>query len=201
MSEMQIKDGGGKGNSVKVDTSLRMHTAAITRPERDAAVVHGHAYLFVSGFQTLTNTTETAVLYVKNSNGSDLVIANIYCSFGTSTGGSGNMKFKVYTEVEDTSTIVTNASAARATNLQIGNTTDFTNGGTAYNGTTGEGVTGGNSIHTILPMAETVLSFDVPMHLPTSSNMAFTVTPPAGNTSMGIMLAVTGYYLDTALPE
>ena len=201
MTEMLIKDGAGKCNTMRVDSELRAHVASITRTERDAAINKGWAYLFVSGLVTLTNDTESGVLYIKNNDSKDLVISDIYCSFGTSTVGSGNGRLKVYTEIGDTSTLVSDAAAARATNLKISDTTAFTSSGIAYDGGTGSTIVGGNSIHTILIMEESIIDFSVPFHIPTSSNMAFTITAPTGNTSMDVMLAVTGYYLDTELPE
>ena len=195
---MIVNDGAGTGSKARVDVAHRLHSGSIVRPERDAAIVKGSAFLAVSSVPTLTNAVNTPVLYIKNGSDDDLMIYNLFLSLGTSTAGVGNAQFKVYKNIEDTSTIVSTATLALVSNMNVGSALSFV--GDSYKGVTGQTIVGGVSMHTALPMPETILDIDIAFMIPKGANMAFSVVPPTSNTSMDIMLAVTCYYVDGEMP-
>ena len=83
-----IESGGNVPNRAIVDAGGRLRTRAITELEEHHANEEGNAYNINTGNITLTNDTDTPVLYIKNNEASDLVVAALAFGVKPSTGGS-----------------------------------------------------------------------------------------------------------------
>ena len=61
-----IEDGSGKGFSVQVDEDLKLRTRSVTESEFDKSTADGNAFNINTFFVTVTGSTETPLLYIKN---------------------------------------------------------------------------------------------------------------------------------------
>lgn len=197
----QIEDGSGSGKRSKVDANNRLHTATVARKERDAAINKEDAFLFGSTVIGLTNAVSTPLTYIKNTSDKDLIIESVFLSIGDSTGGTGSGYFTVWKNIDETSGIVTTATACPVTNMDIGSAEPFV--GDAYIGATGETFTGGTGLHTTIlqPSITNVIPIPVPFKIAKGQNLMFSAQAPTGNTSFELMLAITVYYLDNELAD
>ena len=216
-----IEDGNGSGYKVKVDKSNRLHASVTGRGERDAAINDERAFLFGSTVINYTNaptlsggkpdltdvTNYEPVVVIKNTSDKDLVISNIFCSNGKSTSGTGNAFFTVWKSADSTVTspstdIFVQKTACPVTNMDIGSSQQFE--GEAY---IGDGstttFTSGTALHTTIiePTITNIIDIDIPFKITRGQNVFFTLVPPASNTSLEIMLAITVYYVDSELPQ
>ena len=213
---MIIEDGTGSGCFAKVDNKKRQHVGSISRSERNSAITDDRAFLFGStvidytvapngsGLADLANYEPVVV--IKNTSDTDLIVSNIFLSNGASTGGTGSAYFTVWKNIDDDSVTGTDIfqqnSVCPVTNMKIGSSQGFE--GEAYigNGSTTT-FSGGVALHTtiIRPDATNIVDVDIPFEVPKGQNLFFTLVPPASNTSMEIMLAITVYYNDSELPK
>jgi len=192
----QIKDGTGKGNLAKIDLNNRLHTRAVTNDEGQQATKDGKSYNINTGFITLTNTSETPVLYFKNNEESKVHITTIIIGCGSSTGGSGtNPKFR-FSKNPSTGTTISNANDVDVTsNRNFSSSVDLQ--ALAYKGATGETLTG-NGDH-ILGFAtangRAVISIDE--ILERGNSLGVYITPQTGNSSVEVYVALVLHIEDT----
>lgn len=211
-----IQDGAGGGNSAEVDSKNRVHVGSISRSERDSAIDDQRAFLFGStvieyttapngsGLADLTNYEPVVV--IKNTSSEDLLVSNIFLSNGASTNGTGSAYFTVWKNADEVASPSTDMfvqqTACPVTNMDVGSSTTFE--GVAY---IGDGstttFTGGTALHTTIidPTLTNIVDIDIPFKIPKGQNLFFTLVPPASNTSMEIMLAITVTYIDGSLPK
>ena len=204
---VNLKDGAGGGASVRVDSKNRVHSASVARKERDAAIAEGGAFLFGSTVIGYTHAFDgnfgnganyKPIVVIKNTSNRDLVVSNIFASFGLSDV-TGSAYFTVWKNMDDNSQIFTDGNKCPVTNMDIGSPERFE--GEAYIGGSASGFTGGTANHTTIvrPDVNNIIDVDIPFSIPKGQNLFFTLVPPTGNTSMEVMLAITAYYLDPEL--
>jgi len=177
-----LKDGTGKAFQAKVGDKNRLHTHSLAADISAVASISGDAFNVSSNLVTLTNTSESVLLYFKNLEEDDISITTEFVNIGTSTGAGstkGIMKFYI----DGTSgTIIDNALPAQVINRRIGN--GNTLDGNIYRGVQGDTLTGGDTI-TIPTSGGAIASEYI---LPKGKSFALSYTPAAGNTSISLQI-------------
>lgn len=191
----QITDGTGTGKKAQVDGNNRITTKATTIRESEDATHLGNSFNINTGVITLTNATETPVLYVKNNEDASIHIIGTAYGFWTSTAGSPTDLQITIIRNPTAGTIVSNANAvAISSNRNYGSAKTLD--ADAYVGATGNTMTDGvehiifyaNSASRIAPPIDEII--------PKGSSIGIKITPPAGNTSMQMYAAIVMYIED-----
>jgi len=193
----QIKDATGTGNGLKIDKNNRAHTDSVIRSQDEQEALNSNAYNINTGGITLTTANESGIFYIKSNENLPIVIKEILVILGSTTGGSG----------EGTVNIKKNPTAGTlvsgAVDVDINENRDFNSEKTLsadiFKGAEGNTVTDGNNFaSTTRSSFGTVITFDAStMVLRRGNSLAVTYTPPSGNTSQSIKIAVTAF-LETA---
>jgi len=188
-----IQDGTGRGYTAKVNSENQLNVASISTPAEENASTHGLSYNINTGIITLTNTTKTPVLYIKNNEDLDLVIGSLIYQTGASTGGSGNILVEVVRN-PTAGTIVSNAVAVEMNiNRNFGSSRALSVN--AYKGATGNTLTDGTkAFESILATATQRIAVATgAIIIPKGASIAIQITPSTGNTSMAVEFAVACY--------
>jgi hypothetical protein len=180
MSE-EIKDGTGSGNKAMVGDKNRLHTHSLSASSASVATATGEAFNVSSGLITLTDTSESSLLYIENNEEDIISITTLFVNIGTSTGGSteGLLKFHLSPTA---GTLITDATEAQVLNRNIGN--PITLAANTYKGAEGKTCTGGSEIQ--LPSTGGGIASEYV--LPRGASFAISYTPPAGNTSIQLQI-------------
>ena len=189
-----IEDGGGSGTKAKVGDGGRLKTRAITEPEEAHANEEGNAYNINTKNITLTNDTDTPILYIKNNEETNLVIAALAFGVKSSTGGSS-------TDLPEV-TIIRNPTAGtiidNATNADINSNRNYGDTGTladslVYKGATGNTMTDGAD-HLFIYLNQLGRSFiTINEVLPKGTSLGVKVKCQASNTSQTLYCAAICY--------
>ena len=190
----QIQDGTGRGYAAKVNSENRLLTQTVNLIAEENASLAGLAYNINTGIVTLTNgATKNAIMYVKNNEDHDMIIAQLIYQTGASAGGSGNVLVDVIRN-PTTGTIISGASAVEiSANRNFGSSRVLAV--TAYKGTTGSTITDGTKFfETIMSTATQRIGIDARgIILPKGSSIGINITTPTGNTSMAVEFVVACY--------
>ncbi len=196
-----ISDGRTQ-NTLKVDTNFRAHVSSVSDDTKDRAAEFGDKYNINTGDITLTDASETSLIFVKNNEDFDLVITQLTYNLGASTGGSGDVIINVIRS-PTAGSIVSDAIAVEvgtgvSANLNFGSNKtlaiDAFKGDTADTVFT-DGVTciltrsAANSGRIIIELGAVVL--------PKGSSVGVNYTPPASNTSQIVQVAIACYLRTT----
>lgn len=192
---MIIENGVGNGNTAKVDKGNRVHTFSTTFDEANRANIQGDAYNINTGDITLTNATETPVLYVKNNEARNLIVDLIVVGFKTSTGASpDDLDFTVVRN-PTAGTIVDNATAvAINSNRNFGSSNTLTVD--AYKGATGNTMTGGDDHIYVYGNDDTRTGLSINEVIPGGKSIGIKIQPPASNSSMTMYAAIVCHLED-----
>lgn len=198
MSHTQIKDGSGAGYSAKVTEGNRLATESVTVKAENDAIRIGDGWQIASGSVSFTSSTQSAILYVKNTASTALILDRAVLVLGTATGGTGDWTFQTLRNPGENGTLVTNAVTAGISNSNHGSSK--VPGADAYRGVQGDTVdTGGAGTGAPLPIQQdsnrTV--FPLGRRLELGSSIAWRLTPPTGTTAATAVL-VTHFYYDTS---
>jgi hypothetical protein len=191
---MNIHDGTGSGAMAGVTETHRLlvdsdsHDAVIT------AATDGKAFKFGTDVITLTSANASGVFYIKNGETANLIIAEILFQANQSTGGaSGIGTWKVIRNPTG-GTLISNATAMPIRqNFNFGSTATIT--ADAFKGIEGATVTGGNdfSIQNGFTVPNRVIAPFTSIIIPRGSSLAITFTPPSGNTSIAVSVALSAF--------
>jgi hypothetical protein len=142
-----LQDGTGTKNKVKIDSENRLYVKSITESEFDSETRKGDAYNINTEFITITGSTETPLLYLKNNDERDLVLSAWFIGTDASLGSATRLSLmRVYTN-PTSGTIISSGTNVTAVNRLIGSANEFN--GDAKKG--GDGFTfGGNSTTPVL---------------------------------------------------
>jgi len=192
----EIQDGTGSKRKVRVSNSNRLFTESVSRTEREEEALLGEAYILGSGFVTLTGTSTSAVLYLKNNEDDDLVITRFLIGVKKSSGGTENFITGIIyrnptSMVSGTGNplIINNINFGSSNNVdvdsEIGQTGALLAGGSAY-------------LSTVAP-TENLTSEGASTILPKGSSIGVFITPPAGNTSIDVSVGINLHKLTAEL--
>lgn len=92
-----IQDGTGSKLKAKVNSDNRMLTQSISESEFDHSVSKGQAYNINTEFITVTGSTETPLLYIKNNEDNDLILNAWFIGTDADSGTSTRLNLlKIY---------------------------------------------------------------------------------------------------------
>lgn len=191
---MKIEDGKGSGRQAEVSNDNKLEVNAISNSLREFQTDIGQAYNINTDNITLTNATNTTVLYMKNTNDRDLHINSFIYNLGTSTGGSGNAKVDIIAN-PNTGGIITNAVKIPIIhNRNFSSNASFI--GLAYKGASGETLVNGSTCLSSLfssSSGRTIVDVGV-IILKKGNSIAVNYTPPTGNTSQAVQFAAACFF-------
>ena len=198
MPEM-LRDGTGKGYLARINDDNQMVTRSIAVEQRLKSTVDGNYFECTTGQQTLTNATETSVMYLRNDDtaGRFMIVDRLFLDTWTSSNGSGN---------DGTLRYYKNAAVTGGTALTPVNT-NYTSAASApsvsSSAATGAFTTAHASMSGTVWWVERItdkLSLnwsEGAFCLPPGASHGITIAAPTSNTSMKYNLNVGFFYLDT----
>lgn len=195
MGCITIQDGTGSGKSAKVNSGQRLYTRGVDSSEGQQANFDGNAYNINTGLITLTNDTETPVMYVKNNEDHTLFIEAIAVGIQPSTGGGTDACYIKVIRNPKTGTIISGA-----TDVDINSNRNYASSNTllvdAYKGATGNTMTDGDD-HLLILQNDGGRAFaTINEVIPKGTSIGIKITPPSGNTSMEVYAALICYLRD-----
>jgi hypothetical protein len=202
------------GDGARVNARSSLLTDAVSRSDFIDAMLRGDAYdVEVNDVPLTTATADRALLYMMNANQNAFLVINaLFLSFGVSTGGtppaSGLLNFRVVAN-PTLGTLITAGTPLTARNRNIGSGKIAAGSFKGHTGdqTVTDGVqlfkqelvvaTSPAAAALLLPFAINPFLLDIA--LSPNQAVAFTFSPPAGNTSMIANLGASFSYapLDT----
>lgn len=137
---VEIIDGSGKGYRASVDSDLRLSTTAVSESRFDNATKEGCSFNINTEFITVTNSTETPLLYLKNNEENDLIVEAWFIGTDASAGTATRLSLmKVYPNPTG-GTIISGGTDVSIVNRSVGSTdtldVDCKSGGDAFTLTT-----------------------------------------------------------------
>lgn len=177
------------GTLAGVTPDNHLKVAGRTIVERDAEALAENSYSVNTGLITLTSANESSVFYYKNTDTVNHVISRFTVFLGTSTGGSGDWTITVRRNPIG-GTIVSGASAVAINqNNHFGSNNALS--ATIYKGAEGNTLTNGDDL-AIFGATESgrnsfALTYTV---LSPGSSIGLKITPPTGNTSAKVYVAL-----------
>ena len=198
-----IKDGAGSGFSARVDHKNRLQIAGETNPAFETASQEGRGYFINTGVATLTNDSESCLVYFQNlDDDRELFVESVRISLSGSTGGTGSVLLQNYINPTG-GTIITGTNGVDFFEVPPVNNNLAELNSQPFNGISRIGLNGTTVSGPNLPLpdlAETASSVMplVNVALPKGTATAVTITPPAGNTLMQVVIAISLYYLNGA---
>jgi len=186
-----IKDGRGSGYLAHVNKDNQLVTRAVVVEQRLKSTLDENYFEVSTGKVTLTDTTETGIIYIKNSDDRPLVIDRVFFDIWSSTAGTGNDGTLIYykdvtitggTDITPQVTKYSSPSVAVGTFKKSLTTFSGTAWWTAY-------ITDKTSVE--LEEGRIIL--------PTNGTHAITIAAPTSNTSMAVSINIAFYYFDEEL--
>ncbi len=190
MSDLSIKDGAGGGNFAAVTVNNRLKTTGVDLTLTEAASESGDTYNLSSGDITLNTTGENALFYLKNNEDRNLIINAFVVNIKDYVGTAGQPTLRILRD-PTAGTIVTNAVNAVELNRNFGSTNTLD--ANIFQGVQGDTLNSeSGEIKVYLPSvaAVTFNAFSTVVVLPKGGTIGITYEPPAGITSMDIIVAV-----------
>ena len=193
-----IVDGTGSGNRAKVGANNRLYTSAVSSTTVESLALSGDTFNFNTGDITLTSGNESGVAYLKNNEDESLLITSVGFLLGNSTGGTGDLVCKIYSDVS-TGTLVSGATATDIlVNKNFGSSKTLL--ADAYKGTEGSTITDGTLAYTsrLAGSARPYVIATGALVLPKGEAIAVSITPQTSNTSMivNVFMAISKNTLD-----
>ncbi len=183
-----IKDGTGTGNEQRVDSNNRSHVQSASLDVAVIELLKGNAYdISTGGPITLTDATDSALLYIKNNGDNRLIVNTLFIDSSDSTGGSGTGTLTWHLN-PNAGTLIDEAIEGQKVSRHIG--LPFNISVDAFKAAgVGKTLTGGDDISFPLP-AGVGIPFGKPFVIPKGQSFGVRYQPPAGNTSMTIQVGL-----------
>ena len=198
MSINQIQGGNNPNTTVHVAPDGRMLARTVNTAEQEHAAQNGDTYSIDSGVITLTDDLTTPVLYLRNT-GEDraLNVSRLALTALASTGGVGPVLVSLIGAVTGGSILA--AAEAPLKNFNV--TSARTLAADARRGATGATVESANPEPVLRALFPAAPVFAVAEYnhivVPRGGSIALTVTPPVGNTSMVVLVALNVFLSDS----
>lgn len=184
----KIQDGSGRGYLAKVDADQRLLVEATSTPDDKRATEEGNSYNVNTGIITLTNATDTPIMYFKNTGEPDVHITAIAFGVGPSTGGSGGIPKITIIRNPTAGTITSGSDVDINSNRNYGssNTLDAT----AKKGATGLTMTDGTDHIIFFQTSNGRLFAAIDEVLTKNDSIGVKFDPQASNTSQDVYAAL-----------
>ncbi len=182
----KIIDGTGGGYKARVTSNNRLKVTSIVLDESKNANAIGESFLITSGYVTYTVATNQALLFLKNNEERDLVIARLNFNLQASTGGAVDFgRFVFYKNP----TSISNGTTRTPVNLNFGSSIEYDIDAEAGNGSTSAFV-GGTAFGSPLISEGEVSFIDGNIVLSKGTSFGVGYVPPAGNTSQDVAIGI-----------
>lgn len=195
---MIITDGTGDGFSAGISSKHRLLVDADSHDAILTAAASGKAFRFDSGLIALTSANSSALLYLKNNEADNLILAEIVIRMNQSTGGANGIGLIEVLRNPTGGTIVTAAVAATVrANTNFGSTSTIL--ADVYKGAEGNSFSDGTIYANVngVPVPNRVFVIEATgVILARGTSIGIRYTPPAGNTAL-LVSAEIGAYLDS----
>jgi len=106
MTEMRIKDGTGKANTAKVDDEFRLYTHAVSVSAASHRSDHGDYFNFNTGIISLSDGSESAVMYLKYTGSKVFKLSTVILGAGTMGGTVSDSIYLTMVRNPTTGTII-----------------------------------------------------------------------------------------------
>ena len=196
---MKIQNGAGNGYMAKVNARNQLYTFSETETESAAATELGNAYNINTGLISLTGSGDSAILYVKNEEVSDMYIENI--AFGIDSAATVSTT-PVITIIRNPTAgdITTDASAvAMNQNRNFGSSKTLSTSTLAYKGKQGGTMTGGNDIIIFMQGTGGRLFANIGLQLPKGNSIGVKIDSNISSDTMLVYCALVLYIKDPAV--
>lgn len=193
-----IRDGKGTGNLLEIDSNNRAHVSAVTIQENESANQNGDAYNLNTKNITLTNDSDTPVVYIKNNETQNLHIATVVIGQKPSAGSSTTLSEITFVRNPTLGTII----SSTPTDLSVISNRNYGSAKTltvdAYVGATGDTMTNGDDHIFIYAGVNGRTAISIDEILTKGSSIGIKIKPPASNSSMVCYVAVICHLDDPA---
>ena len=188
----KIEDNTGNCFGMKVDSLNRAYVNAVDQTQPDFYVGQGHSYNINTSTITLTDGTESALLYMLNNEDEDLIIPSFIYLVGNSTGGTSteDIEVKIYKNPTG-GTLISGGTDFVPVNRDFGSANTL--GATVKKGAQGSTITGGTVAIDSLFSGSGRQIVAVETILPKGASVAISVTPRSTNSSMNVQIAIAAY--------
>lgn len=180
---------GGPATKAQVDETNRLYVRSVSESEQNEQASLGLAYSIPSGFVTLTNSSESAIFFLKNNDDRNLLITRFLVSVRKSTGGTENhARALIY--INPTGMSGGTGVPLTPKNLNFGSSNVLSN--ISEVGLQGATLTGSPALFGgfTLPV-ETLTSEASSIILPKGASIGVTCVPPANNTSLQVGVGIS----------
>jgi len=191
---MIIQDGTGKGYQVGVNVLNRLLVDANVQQAITTSTALGTCFKIGTGNITLTSTTVSGLLYLKNSEDVDLLVGEILLSANQSTGGASGVGTWTVVRTPTGGTLISAAPAASIRqNFNFGSTRPLV--ADVFKGVEGSTVTGGDTFtsQSGFQVPNRVVAPFSSVIIPRGSSLAITFTPPTSNTSIVVSAELSAF--------
>lgn len=178
----------------KVNDNQRAYVHSVTVDEPLQATKKSRSYNINTGVITLTNATETPIMYFENQETEAFHITAIAVGVAPSTGGSGGIP--VITIVRNPTTIDFSTAVDINSNRNYGSNNALTSDTLAYKGATGDTMSGGEDHLLFFQPSNGRLFASIDEVLPKGSKIGIKFDPQTGNTSQDVYCALIGHLED-----
>lgn len=182
------------GNTANVNDRYRLEVDSVNKSTTQSSSENGNAYNVNTGYITLTDAAETALMFFQNMGDVAIVIEAFIYNLGVSTGGTGQAFIEAIRN-PTTGTIISTATPVDISgnrNFGSNNILDAD----AFKGATGLTLTNGESfLPSIVSSGTRVVIPSDGVILPKGGSIGFNYTPPSGNTSQIVSVALNAHLL------
>ena len=185
-----IKDGTGTGYLAKVNVRNELLTNTVTTSEIHDAIKRGKAWNVGTGNITLTSTSASSLLYIKNTGTVDLFI-DLYVVLTKSSDGAGDMVVEILRNPTAGTLISSPSGSIPPTNMNFGKA-DVPVATMSY-GAEGKTLSGHDDTLRSQTTESNRLTLGVLTELEPTSSVGVNITPPAGNTSISVECIIEVY--------
>jgi hypothetical protein len=190
-----IRDGKGRGYLAAVNADNQIITRSTIVEQRLMSAIDLNYFEVTTGQITLTDTTETGIIYLKNdvSSNMNIVIDRVFYDIWTSTSGSGADGILKYYK----NPTITGGTDIVPVSTNFGSVTTAT--GTFKKSLTT--MTGAVWWTAYITDKMTIALEEGRIVIPSGTSFGITVVAPTGNTSIKVSINVAFYYLDLTLVQ
>lgn len=178
MAILEIRDGAGSGNRVKVNDSKRLETFSVMESRMaDISARNGNSFILTSDFISLITTGSfNGMMYLKNTDPTKLIFIDKIRICGTGSS-MGSLQTKFYKNAT-TGTLISDANAGITVASNLGSNNDFP--GTVYSASAdGKTITDGTQMSQFtshLP-GHTTQEYDGMLILPGGASLSIVAKP------------------------
>ena len=176
----EITDGTGKGNSAGVDETGRLLTRTITESIFQNAAEEGEAFFIGTPLITATTANESALIYIKNNEDSQLILGSFFLIAENSNATVQMFRVNWYKNP----TSITGGTATVALNQNFGSS-ETLDADIEY-GAEASAIVGGTLSATLSFPIGVFNEISANLVLEKGSSVVISVVPPSGNTGMPV---------------